>query len=356
MALTDDLLAVQVGHQIGLHRLATGLVQKIVALLNRTDADLVRRIERSQTEAGNWTAERIARLLEDVRRINVEAYRAIQRQLTGDLQDLAEYEVQYQMELFEHTVPVELNWRTPTLPQLRAAVNSRPFQGSLLREWVAGMEQGRARRLREAIRIGYVEGETVQQLVRRVRGTQAAGYSDGVLAVSRRSAETIVRTAVAHTATAAREVLYETNADLIKGVEWVSTLDLRTTPVCRARDGRVWPPGEGPRPPAHLNCRSTTVPVLKSWRDLGIDLEEAPPGTRASMNGQVAADLTYGEWLRRQSAAVQEDVLGVAKARLFRAGGLTMDRFVDSTGRAYTLAELRRREREAWDRAGLEAA
>jgi SPP1 gp7 family putative phage head morphogenesis protein len=232
-------------------------------------------------------------------------------------------------------------------------VLSRPFQGSLLHEWVAGLEAGRRRRLREAVRIGYTEGETVQQLVRRVRGTAAAGYRDGVLAISRRSAEVVVRTAVAHTATASREVLYEENSDLIKGVEWCSTLDLRTTPVCRARDGKVYPPGSGPRPPAHLQCRSTTVPVVRSWRELGVDTSEAPPGTRASMNGQVAADLTYGEWLRGQSAVAQDEVLGPTKGQLFRAGGLTMDRFVDGTGRAYTLTELRTRERAAWRAAGF---
>jgi hypothetical protein len=74
------------------------------------------------------------------------------------------------------------------------------------------------------------------------------------------------------------------------------------------------------------------------------------------MNGQVAADLTYGQWLKQQSRSVQDDVLGPTRAALFRKGGLTMDRFVDPTGRSYTLAELRRRESAAFKRAGLDQA
>lgn len=356
MALTDDLLDRTVSHQIGLHRYATGVVRRIVALLDAADADLLAKIERSQTDAGRWTSRRIQVLLVSLREINREAYAAVQRELGDELVSLAHYEEEFQLRMLESTVPVTLDWVRPTRAQLRAVVYSRPFQGSLLREWVAGMEEGRARRLREAVRISYVEGETVAQLVRRVRGTAGQNYRDGILDVSRRSAEGIVRTAVNHVSTQAREVLYEENSDLVKGVGWVSTLDLRTTAVCRARDGEVYPPGKGPRPPAHIRCRSSTVPVVRSWRELGIDLDEAPPGTRASMDGQVSAQTTYGEWLRRRSAAEQDEVLGPTRGRLFRQGGLAVDKFVDSTGHEYSLDELRRREAAAFARAGIEEA
>jgi len=80
-----------------------------------------------------------------------------------------------------------------------------------------------------------------------------------------------------------------------------------------------------------------------------------PVGTRASINGQVAGDQTYNEFLRKQDASFQDDVLGVTKARLFRKGELPVDRFVDNKGREYTLDELKRRESEAWKKAGLAA-
>ncbi len=92
------------------------------------------------------------------------------------------------------------------------------------------------------------------------------------------------------------------------------------------------------------NCRSTKVGVLKSFRDLGIDLDEIPAGTRASMRGEVPAKLTYDEWLRGEPAAVQDDILGPARAKLFRAGAKVGD-FIDARDRTLTLSDLRSLER-----------
>ena len=73
----------------------------------------------------------------------------------------------------------------------------------------------------------------------------------------------------------------------------------------------------------------------------------APKGTRASLNGQVSADFTYGDWLKRQPIEVQDDILGVTKGRLFRKGGLSMGRFIDRKGQELTLDQLRAKEADA---------
>jgi len=101
------------------------------------------------------------------------------------------------------------------------------------------------------------------------------------------------------------------------------------------------------------NCRSSTTPVTKSFKELGLNIKDYPASTRASMDGQVAAGVNYGQWLKRQPVAVQNEVLGVQKAKLFRKGDLSIDKFVDSRGNAYTLDELRRRESAAFEKAGL---
>jgi hypothetical protein len=140
---------------------------------------------------------------------------------------------------------------------------------------------------------------------------------------------------------------YEANKDIVKGVQIVATLDNRTTEICMSEDGKVYDVGDGPRPPFHFNCRTTTTPVLKSLREMGFKSPTGKPlskATRASVNGQVPARQTYGSWLKRQPKAVQEDALGVEKARLFRHGDLTVDRFVDDRRNVLTLDELRRRE------------
>lgn len=126
--------------------------------------------------------------------------------------------------------------------------------------------------------------------------------------------------------------------------------------ICRIRDGKrysadkhkpighklSWMGGPGA---AHWNCRSTAVPLLKGQDELF--------GTRASADGQVDANLSYGDWLKQQPAEVQDEILGPSRGKLFRAGGLTLDRFYNDRGRFLTLDQLRERAASAFAKAGL---
>lgn len=349
-----------VSHQIGLTRYSSGVVRRIIALLNKVDPDLENLIRQRLSGVAvdglnldDATRVRLEQLLADIRQVNAEAYNAVRQALGDEMMTAAQHEADYTETALTKTVPVTLDLTTPTIEQLRAVVFAQPFQGRILKDWAASLEQGRLARISDALRIGMVEGETVDQLVKRVRGTRANGYSDGILEIDRRNAAAVVRTAVNHTTTRSRELLYSDNSDLVSAVLWVSVLDSRTTPICQARDGMVFAPNEGPRPPAHWNCRSTTAPVVRSWKELGIDMPEAPAGTRASMDGQVPAETTYQDWLKSRSAAEQDDILGPSRGLLFRKGGLSVDRFVDRAGRELTLDQLRSRDKAAFDRAGL---
>lgn len=359
MAVNDVLLDAAVSHQVALQRYGNGVIRRILALLNRVDADLFAQLTAALERAPQnvVTVERIDQLLASVRSINAQAYRQLMQELEGELRQFAAYEVGYQQRLFERAIPaavqVQFQVASASATQAYAAALARPFQGRLLREWAQSIEADRMARIRDAVRMGFVEGESIDQIVRRIRGTRANGYADGLLEIDRRNAVSVVRTAVAHTASVARDQLYEANADIIKGERWSSTLDSRTTPVCRARDGKLYEVGKGPKAPAHWNCRSVRVPVLKSWRELGIDEDELPAGTRASMDGQVPADLTYQQWLKNKPASFQDEVLGPTRGKLFRQGGVTLDRFVNREGDQITLAELRRKDAEAFERAGV---
>ncbi len=348
MGVNDDIADALTSHSIGLQRLSNATVRKIIAMLNRSDARIVERLLRDGIS--QLSRDRQEALLADIRRIVESAHADATGQLRIDLDQLAEYEGQYQAELFRFTVPVDLNLIRPSADQLIAAANARPFQGRLLREWFTDLPEQAFACLRNVIRAGMVEGRTIDQMVRDVRGTRAQGYADGILETNRRAAEVTVRTAVAHTAQSARSLLYERNADLIKAVQWTATLDSRTSAVCRGRDGMLFPVDKGPRPPAHPSCRSSVIPVMKSLKELGISTRELPASTRASMDGQVAADMTYDAWLRKKPAAFQDEILGKAKGRLFRAG-LPMERYVTRAGQEYTLDELKQREAETWSKA-----
>jgi SPP1 gp7 family putative phage head morphogenesis protein len=347
----EMLLDAAVRHSIDLTRYSNGTVRKIIALLNRSDADIVAQLQ--AIDSDGFTKKRLEKLLTELRIINRDAYDLIERELTAELAALADYEAGFQVRAIQSALPIELAIVQPTAAQVYAAAMARPFQGRILKDWGKDLEASAFAKVRDAIRIGFTEGETIDQMVRRVRGTRARNYADGALQISRRNAESVVRTAVTHTANAARQETYAQNKSVVDKVRWTSTLDGRTTLVCMGRDGVTYPVDSGPRPPAHFGCRSTTVPVVKSWRDLGFDIDELDPATRASMSGQVPATETYGSWLKKQPAEFQDNVLGDTRADLFRKGDLSVDRFTDSKGSEYTLDQLRAREPKAFKRAGL---
>ena len=93
--------------------------------------------------------------------------------------------------------------------------------------------------------------------------------------------------------------------------------------------------------------------MLCSFSELGIDVDELPPGERASMDGAVPAETTFAAWIKRQSAARQDQVLGATRGKLMRAGGLDLPAFYDNKGTMLTLDELRQRDAAAFRRAGL---
>jgi len=208
----------------------------------------------------------------------------------------------------------------------------------------------------DAIRDGMLSGDTVDELTRRLRGKVVrraswrkvdgrrryipGEYEGGALEdVSTREAEALARTAIHHVSNRAREAFYDENEDLIKGYQRYETLDSATCILCGVEDGRFYPAGE-PRPmlPAHIGCRGGFVPVLKSWRELGYDADELPPGTRASMDGQVPATTTWTDRLETMSPAARIKVLRPNRARLYEQG-MKVEAMVKD-GKLLTLKEL----------------
>jgi len=284
--------------------------------------------------------------------------------LTDELRRFVEYELAYQQNALTAAVPIRVSFASISLDQVYSAAMNRPFQGVLLRGVWADLGEQRMQTIRRTIAQGFVESKTTDQIIRELRGTRAKGYADGLVNKSRRDVQAVVRTALGHYAGVTRDRVFAANSDLIKAVQWSATLDTRTSSICRLRDGLQYTPEEhkpighgvpwlGGPGRAHWNCRSASVPVLKSWRELGIDMDEVPGGTRASMDGQVPASMDYATWLGQQSAARQDEVLGPTRGRLFREGGLSLSDMYTQNGRFLNLSELRQRDAEAFRRAGL---
>jgi len=195
---------------------------------------------------------------------------------------------------------------------------------TLLEPFISEWSSRSVTAIENSVRQGFFEGRTNQQIVKDIIGTKANGYQDGIIDVTRRSAETVVRTSIQHVAQVARNEVYAANADIVARYEWVSTLDARTTPQCQALDSREFEIGKGPLPPLHPNCRSSTVPVInnKYIRDT---LRQG--ATRVSADGPVPANMSYYEWLKTQPVDFQNEAIGPVRAQLLRDGGLSAQRF-----------------------------
>jgi SPP1 gp7 family putative phage head morphogenesis protein len=187
-----------------------------------------------------------------------------------------------------------------------------------------------------------VNQETIGDMVRRVRGRAIGGgrYAGGVMGTTTREATALVRTSVNQIANRAHQEVYKANSDITEQYRYVATLDARTTELCASLDGQVFKYGEGPEPPQHWGCRSTTVPIV-DWEGMG--LTPPPEGMRASAGGPVSAGTNYGQWLKGQDVAIQNRVLGVGKAKLFRDGKFTLDELVRRDGTVLTLDELKQK-------------
>jgi len=375
MATSNELLRdALVRRQIYLQRFSTGLSNDIIKVLDGTEDALRAALERrlatilkGGVDFGPETTARLKVLAEIVARIRAAGFDQATDMWNDNLAEVAKAEAAFINSAVKEHSPVVLDTVVPTATQLASIVRSKPFEGRLMKEWASGLADADADRIMDAVKIGMTQGQTTNDIVRRVVGSSQFDGADGVMEIARRDATSITRTATNFIANEARQAFSQANDDIFSEEVYVATLDSRTTEECAALDGKVFKIGEGPIPPIHWNCRSTRVPALDG-KLIGkrpasgateADLEGLNQKDRRAMveklTGQVPAATTYQDFLAKQTVAFQEDVLGKGKAALFRKGGLSLDRFVNRNNEPYTLAQLQKLEPAAFKRAGLSA-
>lgn len=386
--LSDSLIR----HQTYLLRYSSYVNNRIVSLLNATEEDVAMRIR--DRLAGNeglrstvqW--KRFYSLVESVATIRQSAWSKASEFLINEMSELAQKEPLFLSNILNTVSPVVLEIVLPAPRLLKSIALSRPFEGRILKDWAKTLETEDIRRISNAIQIGMVSGEGNAAIARRVVGTSALNGTDGATQATRSQVQAITRTATQHIANNARNEMMQENADILEGEEYVATLDSRTTPVCKAYDGKIYPVGKGPLPPLHFSCRSLRVayfgaerlgerpakPVtekqllreyaemhklnpLKSRDDLPRgskgDYDKFSRARIRQLTGQVPSKLNYQKWLEKQSNEFQDDTLGVTKAKLFRDGKLPLDRFIDKNGNELTLSDIAKRDASAFKAAGL---
>ncbi|MEO0376332.1 MAG: minor capsid protein [Cyanobacteria bacterium P01_A01_bin.17] len=347
----EPLLDTTTRHAVYLERLKSGQVNQLVAYLKQLDKKITQRLATKDLTAYSRSKLEVllASVTKDIDKI-LDTYRD---QFFGDQRELALYEAEFEQRNLDAAILGNYETKRPSANQVIAAIFSAPLSvrgatgGKLLEPFVRDWSRSERDKIVGAIRQGFFEGQTTETIVRAVRGTRANRFTDGILNTTSRNARAVVRTAVQHVASTARAETWKANKEIVKGYRWVATLDSRTTQQCRSLDGQVFRLGKGPLPPIHIQCRSTTVADLDNRFSF---LSEGR--TRSSKDGPVTGSLTYYEWLKGQPKSFQVDALGPTRAKLFRQGGLSAERFarmnLDRDFMPLTLAEMKEKEPNAF--------
>jgi hypothetical protein len=380
----EQILDRYIRHQTYLLRYVGGLRNQVLPDLAATELELydaiiawVTKAENNRTLTGKagkkWQQDFEATL----RKIRTPAWDKVSAEIESQLKDLAVSEAATAAKVIETSVPVVLSMQLPPTSQLIGIVNSQPFEGRTLKEWLKGTKEADLLHLATEAKIGIIQGQTPIQVARRIIGTRGAKYTDGSARKAFKNLESVILTITNGIQNEAKQALYEANADIVEKELYVATLDDRTTLECASHDGDIFERGKGPMPPLHFRCRSLRVPYISpenlgtrsfdanTERDLVKEYvkenkladkingrSKLPRGHKGKFDafarkrkrdfmGQIPAKTNYNTWLSQQSKAFQDQVLGPTRADLFRKGQLNLKKFVARDGDVLTLDELR---------------
>lgn len=167
-----------------------------------------------------------------------------------------------------------------------------PATGLTIQQMLSAFTANAITKVNNRIMIGYANNETLKDMFAGITGEAELNFKDGLFATFTTQSNAVVATVLQHVSSLTQGAIA---AELYSEDQWVSILDNVTTPICRERDGNIYPSHEGPYPPAHWNCRSKRVPLT---------------------NGDALHDLpkTFFDWAVSQPEAFLVDSLGLTLA------------------------------------------
>ena len=341
--MTEQALADQIlKHSLQILRLSAGEQAEVEKVLRELERELKLLIESGDLTAGG-KRQIEALIVEANKAIEVGYLRA---GAATDTHTLAIIVAEKTQEIIQDVLPATV--RLPSAATLLSLAKDVLIDGAPSSAWWAKQGDDLAFRFAAQVRQGVVNNETQAQIVARIVGKRG---EPGIMDVTRRNARVLVHSSVMTAANQARLATFQKNARLIKGVRWLSTFDSHTCKVCSALDGEAWNldgeklPGTTISfrlPPAHWSCRCVASVIPKTFRDIGLNIDEpTDEGQRASAQGPVPGKTTFDEFFARQSKVQQDAQFGPVRAGMFRAGKITVKDLVSGTGRELTLNQLR---------------
>lgn len=345
----------QLAALIARYRFSLGLEREVIAILEDAYRGIARELER-----GPALSRRDRRAMEDrfleIRALLTEAYGTAKARVTPVLRDYAALEAEVAARQAAAMNSAVGATRAAASTELASAIGgaeggvSVVVQGvprqlvitsARLADIVETIDIGgigfgpwweRARddgilRVRRMIQTGLVRGQGPAQIASSIWSARVTP-GPNAWRQSRTVLNTGVRTVVTALQNEAALTSQQQFRDVIRRYRFEAILDTRTSDICRSLDGTEWDADDPnmPVPPLHPNCRSTLVPIL--------DLPEFGKSTTPR--------LTYEQWLRAQSPATQNAILGKGIAEHWRRGKATLSDLLSVARRPLSLAQLRR--------------
>lgn len=343
MASANDLIVqLFVEHHVDVLRVAAGTSNEVQGVLGSLEND-IRYLLGSTDLAGG---ERVAldRLLHDVNAAISNRYTGVRDFVRSHMAELVRAEGKTTADIINRGIGAGLANGTLSDMVVEAASTDVMIHGAVNADWWMRQSDDLQWRFAQQVRSGIAAGETNQQIVNRILGMEGA---NGVLFRTRANAEALVNTAMSSAASAARMEVYRQNADILRGIMQISTLDERTTDTCIAYDHQSWDLEGNPLTkdglpyaggvPRHWNCRSIEVPLLKHWNETGNLADRLTPAQRAGMLGDVPGELKLADFLAGKTKAQTDAIFGVGRIELWRKGKLTFTDLMNQRGRGITM-------------------
>lgn len=333
MSINDDILSRELKHRA----LLSLYEKKLDNDLTKVMSSHKKRLVSSTLKNGMKGSNALNRALSLETR---KTYRRIYREGIKELKALAKIDSRFQASTLNKSLGKV--YRSKVYKGLKVndlIINSSGTYG----QQIASISLGQQRRIKKIVKEGMIDNLAVNKIADNIGRT---------VDLPKAQLKTLSRTAITETSTNINNATYKLNEDVIDGYQYVATLDGRTSLICANLDGKVFRLNDqrGVRPPQHFNCRSTTIPIVKSHEDLmNTDsnriskrrLKRMTKGKRASFNGQVPADTKFEGFFARQDNDFKLAVLGSQKrVDIYNTGKLKFSQFSTRDGKLVSIDRL----------------
>lgn len=384
-------------HQVYLLRLIAKQSDDFIVALNKNNPKLAGYLRESipQLNLANTKISSVnwKKFESGLKKVRNTAIDGIYSEYSDDALKIIDNEIKYMRSLYNNSIGIKgFSMAIPNINEV-SLLNYGSIDGKLVSTYFEELKYGDVERIIQNVRNGMVQQKAPYQIVNEIIGSKNIQYKNGVTNITRNNAKSIVRTVTSGIVNNARTEFSKANSDIVKKERYTAVLDGRTTTICLSLDGELFNIGEGEQPPIHRQCRSVRIPIVdgialvgerptitdtrtrrvreidfrkeaklkagaKDWKALSVkDRNSLITKQRRAWSknnvGNTPVKTTGSQWLKSQNSSFQNEVLGKKQAELFRSGELTLDKFVDVSGKKLSVAELYGQYKNEFIKAGI---